>query len=223
VGPAAIVQAHRFIFDDRDQGAQVRLSHSGGGNGVWRCRTIYNCVGGVPARYRYHARPSLNGALQMGKATTRGRRQIICNPQAESCGGVCMLAFGPHALAEVRGMDSGQVLILDRADFEALIHEDRVLCRAAWHSAASCMSHLSSLVAQLSFNKVSERVALALLEDTEKDGDLVRLTQADLAAEVGTTREVVARCLAGLQADGLIRLGRARITVLNRAGLERAL
>jgi CRP-like cAMP-binding protein len=165
----------------------------------------------------------LNGALQMGKATTRGRRQIICNPGVETCGGVCMLAFGPHALAEVRGMDSGQVLILDRADFEQLIHDDRVLCRAAWHSAASCMAHLSGLVAQLSFNKVAERVALALLEDTEKDGDLVRLTQSDLAAEVGTTREVVARCLAGLQADGHIRLGRARITVLNREGLQKSL
>jgi len=165
----------------------------------------------------------LNGALQMGKATTRGRRQIICNPQAESCGGVCMLAFGPHALAEVRGMDAGEVLVLERGAFEELIHQDRVLCRAAWHSAASCMAHLSGLVAQLSFNKVSERVALALLEDTEKDGDLVRLTQSDLAAEVGTTREVVARCLAGLQADGYIRLGRARITVLSREGLQKSL
>ena len=120
-------------------------------------------------------------------------------------------------------MDRGDVLILNRSDFEQLIHQDTVLCRAAWHSAASCMAHLSSLVAQLSFNKVSERVAFALLEDTEKDGDLVRLTQSDLAAEVGTTREVVARCLAGLQADGLIRLGRARITVLNREGLQGSL
>ncbi len=85
------------------------------------------------------------------------------------------------------------------------------------------MAHLSGLVTQLSFNKVAERVVLALLDNTEKDGDLVRLTQADLAAEVGTTREVVARCLAGLQADGLIRLGRARITVLSREGLERSL
>ena len=118
------------------------------------------------------------------------------------------------------GSDRGEVLVLKRSDFEDLIHEDTVLCRAAWHSAASCMAHLSGLVAQLSFNKVSERVVLALLEDTEKDGDLVRLTQSDLAAEVGTTREVVARCLAGLQADGLIRLGRARITVLEPGGLQ---
>lgn len=48
VGPAAIVQAHRFIFDDRDRGAQVRLAILGGKDGVWRCRTIYNCVDACP-------------------------------------------------------------------------------------------------------------------------------------------------------------------------------
>lgn len=165
----------------------------------------------------------LNGTLQMAKATKRGRRQIFCDPMSSSCGGICMLAFGPHALAQVRGLDNGEVLILKRNDFEDLIHEDRVLCRAAWHSAASCMAHLTSLITQLSFKKVGERVVLALLDNTERDGDMVRLTQADLAAEIGTTREVVARCLAGLQSEGLIRLGRARITVLSREGLERSL
>jgi succinate dehydrogenase / fumarate reductase iron-sulfur subunit len=48
VGPAAIVQAHRFIFDDRDQGAQVRLAILAEGNGVWRCRTVYNCTEACP-------------------------------------------------------------------------------------------------------------------------------------------------------------------------------
>ncbi|MCX6028284.1 MAG: succinate dehydrogenase iron-sulfur subunit [Chloroflexi bacterium] len=48
VGPAAIVQAHRFIFDDRDRGAQVRLAILAESDGVWRCRTIYNCVEACP-------------------------------------------------------------------------------------------------------------------------------------------------------------------------------
>ena len=48
VGPAAIVQAHRFIFDDRDHGAQVRLAILSDKDGVWRCRTIYNCVEACP-------------------------------------------------------------------------------------------------------------------------------------------------------------------------------
>lgn len=165
----------------------------------------------------------LHGAIQMGKATPHGRRQVICNATSDSCGGLCMLAFGSHALSDARGLDSGAVLVLERADFEALIHQDGALCRAAWESAAHCMAHLSALVSQLSFNKVPERVILALLGSTDQNGDAVRLTQADLAAEVGTTREVVARCLAGFQQDGLIRLGRARITVLDREGLQRHL
>lgn len=47
-GPAAIVQAHRFIFDDRDQGAELRLRVLGQPDGVWRCRTIFNCTESCP-------------------------------------------------------------------------------------------------------------------------------------------------------------------------------
>lgn len=48
VGPAAIVQAHRFIFDDRDQVTDERLKIMAEPNGVWRCRTIYNCTPACP-------------------------------------------------------------------------------------------------------------------------------------------------------------------------------
>jgi len=43
VGPAAIVNAHRFIFDSRDQGAEQRLDILNQRSGVWRCRTVFNC------------------------------------------------------------------------------------------------------------------------------------------------------------------------------------
>ena len=48
VGPAAIVNAHRFLFDGRDQGADERLALLGAREGVWRCRTIYNCTEACP-------------------------------------------------------------------------------------------------------------------------------------------------------------------------------
>jgi CRP-like cAMP-binding protein len=82
------------------------------------------------------------------------------------------------------------------------------------------MAHLSDLVEHLSFHKVAQRAAAILMSRTAKNGDLIYLTQAELAAEVGTTREVVARCLAGLQTGGIIRLGRGRITVMNRDRLS---
>ena len=48
VGPAAIVNAHRFIFDSRDSGAAERLQILNKGSGVWRCRTIFNCTDACP-------------------------------------------------------------------------------------------------------------------------------------------------------------------------------
>lgn len=48
VGPAAIVQAHRFIFDSRDRASQERLEILSDPDGVWRCRTIYNCTEACP-------------------------------------------------------------------------------------------------------------------------------------------------------------------------------
>ena len=48
VGPAAIVQAHRFIFDSRDEGAEERLEILADQDGVWRCRTIFNCTDACP-------------------------------------------------------------------------------------------------------------------------------------------------------------------------------
>ena len=48
VGPAAIVQAHRFIFDSRDNAAEDRLNIVNEQFGVWRCRTAFNCTNACP-------------------------------------------------------------------------------------------------------------------------------------------------------------------------------
>ncbi len=48
VGPAAIVNAHRFIFDSRDEAADERLEILADEDGVWRCRTIFNCTDACP-------------------------------------------------------------------------------------------------------------------------------------------------------------------------------
>ena len=47
-GPAAIVNALRFIFDSRDEGAQVRIDILNDKEGVWRCRTTFNCTEACP-------------------------------------------------------------------------------------------------------------------------------------------------------------------------------
>lgn len=48
VGPAAIVNAHRFIFDSRDRATAKRLAIMNEPDGVWRCRTAFNCTEACP-------------------------------------------------------------------------------------------------------------------------------------------------------------------------------
>jgi succinate dehydrogenase / fumarate reductase, iron-sulfur subunit len=47
-GPQAIVGAHRFIFDSRDEGTDQRLEILNDKEGVWRCRTTFNCTEACP-------------------------------------------------------------------------------------------------------------------------------------------------------------------------------
>jgi succinate dehydrogenase / fumarate reductase iron-sulfur subunit len=47
-GPQAIVGAHRFIFDSRDEGTDQRLEVLNDREGVWRCRTTFNCTEACP-------------------------------------------------------------------------------------------------------------------------------------------------------------------------------
>ena len=48
LGPAAIVNAARFIYDSRDEGAAERLRIMNTQSGVWRCRTVFNCTEACP-------------------------------------------------------------------------------------------------------------------------------------------------------------------------------
>ena len=64
-GPAAIVNAHRFIFDSRDEGAAQRLEVLNDKEGVWRCRTAYNCTEACPR------------GIQVTKAIAEVKRALI--------------------------------------------------------------------------------------------------------------------------------------------------
>ncbi|MEJ5226224.1 MAG: succinate dehydrogenase iron-sulfur subunit [Anaerolineales bacterium] len=48
LGPAALVTAHRFIFDSRDEGAAERMHIISETNGVARCHTVFNCTMACP-------------------------------------------------------------------------------------------------------------------------------------------------------------------------------
>ena len=69
LGPATIVNAHRFIFDSRDKGAAERLAILNQKNGVWRCRTIFNCTDACPRDIQItKAIGQVKKAIMFGKA-----------------------------------------------------------------------------------------------------------------------------------------------------------
>ncbi len=68
-GPAAIVAAHRFIFDSRDDAAKVRLDILNDKEGVWRCRTTFNCTDACPRGIQV-----TQAIAEVKQAVLRGRR-----------------------------------------------------------------------------------------------------------------------------------------------------
>ena len=68
VGPAAIVNAHRYIFDSRDQAAAERLKILSGQSGAYRCRTAFNCTEACPRDIKItQAISEVKRAMQTGK------------------------------------------------------------------------------------------------------------------------------------------------------------
>ena len=67
VGPAAIVNAHRFIVDSRDTAKQERLEIMADPDGVWRCRTTFNCVEACPRDIKI-TKAILEVTQEIGKA-----------------------------------------------------------------------------------------------------------------------------------------------------------
>jgi succinate dehydrogenase / fumarate reductase iron-sulfur subunit len=68
LGPAAIVNAHRFVFDSRDQAAAERLKILSEQMGVWRCRTAFNCTGACPREIKI-----TQAIAEIKRAITTGR------------------------------------------------------------------------------------------------------------------------------------------------------
>ena len=72
-----IVNAHRFIFDSRDDAAEERLEILNDREGVWRCRTIFNCTEACPREIR------ITKAIgEVKKAILKGSRDITVRQPA---------------------------------------------------------------------------------------------------------------------------------------------
>ncbi len=82
---------------------------------------------------------------------------------------------------------------------------------------------LASLIAtvdEVVFRRLDVRVAQFLLQQGRSAGP-ISITHQQIAAELGSSREVISRLLESLESEGLIHRARGAIEVLDRAGLER--
>lgn len=113
-------------------------------------------------------------------------------------------------------------------DFHRLVGECPEVALTLLRDFAGRLDHLTNLVEDLSLRTVRGRLAHFLLEhaSTEISGTAEagavtqRWTQEEIAAHLGTVRDMVGRTLRAFTDAGLVRMERQRIMLLNREGLE---
>lgn len=127
----------------------------------------------------------------------------------------CLFAGEGYA-AEGRAETAVAGLMLPPAAFAALVADSAAFRGFVLAGFGHRLAALMARIEALSFRSVDRRLAEALLARPEGE---IATTQAELAVEVGTAREVVTRRLHALAKDGLVALGRGSLRVTDRAGL----
>ena len=140
-------------------------------------------------------------------------------------------AFGELALidgnerrsATVVAIDATDTRVVDHGEFERLRREHPQIQRFLVELLAAQVRQLSALAVEAMFVPADTRVLRRLLavaqQFGENEGTLIALTQDDLASMAGTTRPTANRVLKRAEADGLLRLGRGRIEILDAVRL----
>lgn len=173
---------------------------------------------GEPCQGLYIVR---QGQVKIYKLSSEGREQILTFVGAgESFNEVAVFDGGPNP-ANVSAVEATTLWIVPRAAILDLIQRRPAVALAIIQNLGARLRHLVGLVEDLSLRQVSARLAKLLLE-TASSGQRT-LTQQEMAARLGTVREMVGRSLRQLEARGLIRVGRGKIVIVDREGLEKLL
>lgn len=161
-----------------------------------------------------------SGRLRIFKVSAEGREQVlmVAGP-GETFNEVPNFDGGTNP-ATAEALEPSVLYLLPRKDLLSIVETEPVVARAIMRVFASHLRHLTALVEDLSFRNVSSRVAKILLGQVQRAGVEVdvrppRLTQQQMAAMAGTAREVVGRALKALEQQGVIRVERGRVVVVN--------
>jgi CRP/FNR family transcriptional regulator len=159
------------------------------------------------------------GRVRLSRTAPDGREQVLAMVGVgENFNAVPLFDDHPNP-STARAMSPVHCLLLPRGDLLALIRKHPDLALAALRELAGELRDLVVLVEDLAFRSVRERMARQLLHEAGEGAAV--LTHQELAERTGTVREIAGRALRQLAQEGLVRLERGRVIVLDRAGLAR--
>jgi CRP-like cAMP-binding protein len=163
-----------------------------------------------------------DGWLKAIKIAPDGREQILnfLGP-GEVFNAVAVFASDSNP-ATVIALDPATIWIIQRETMLHLLDDHPLLARAVIQDLANRVFHLIQLVEDLSLRTVEARLARLLLQQAQT-GILPRhrwATQSEIAARLGTVPDVINRALRSLAQDGLIKVERHQIQILDKTALE---
>ena len=170
-----------------------------------------------------------SGKIRIFKLSPSGREQVLAVEGPGSSFAELPVFDGGNYPASASALEDAEVLFISRRDFQNLCREHPEVALKVIAVVGSRLRRLVGIIEDLSFTTVRHRLIALILRLTQasgtasKEGIRVELTKThqDLAAELGTVRELVSRNLSRLQAEGFLEVDGRRIIVKDLAGLKR--
>ena len=164
------------------------------------------------------------GVVEIRQISLRGREQVFHTEGPGAALGEAPLFDGGGYIASAVALAPTRVLFLSRADVVRLCQRRPAVALAMLKTLAHRVRGFAEIISDLAFRPVNERLARYLgsaVAGPMKPGTRIDLgvTQSQLAARLGTVRELVARSFSELEDAGIIFRDRSRITVRNPARL----
>lgn len=152
------------------------------------------------------------GRFRRFRTSPRGREQILALLASGDTFGEIPLLDGSEDFASTQAMQRGTLFVLPSAHFAALLSAGAIPLSGIHRILTDRIRHMAQIIDDLSFCHVVERIARLILEQSHPPSR-PHLTQATMAAMIGTTREVVARTIHELNDSGAISVQHGRISI----------
>lgn len=164
----------------------------------------------------------LSGIVRVSQVSESGREIVLYRVAGgESCvlTTACLLAHETYVAEGVAETDA-EAIAIPQATFEELLARSDGFRRFVFAGYSERITELFHVINAIAFSRIDIRLAKTLCTLAGDDG-AAEVTQQRLATELGTAREVVTRQLQEFKRRGWTETTRGRVTLLDRAALER--